>query len=81
MNLLERTETNTPSNEAKIRGMEKGFCQSCKTSFPGTGDLCKVCRREMHRELDKVFKEYPYPCDERLNAIRGVKAGYGYKVY
>lgn len=60
--------------------MEKGFCQSCKTSFAGKGDLCPVCSGAMHEKLDEVFRKYPHSCEERLNAIRGVKAGYGYKV-
>lgn len=54
------TTKDTPSNEAKIRGTEKGFCQSCKTSFTGKGDLCPVCSRAMHEvlvvELEKRTK-------------------------
>ena len=56
------------------------ICQSCKTHFDGKGELCPVCSKAMHRELDEVMETFP-PGKERLNAIRGVKAGYGYKVY
>lgn len=78
--VMKRTVKETEAIECELYDPIKSFCQSCKTHFTGKGDLCPVCSKAMHGELDEVMETFP-PGKDRLNAIRGVKAGYGYKRY